>query len=519
MTPAETSPANPLHHHHRPASPPGGSGAHPTCRHPAELVAIDSARCGSPGRTRPQRTRRRRRARPAAAAPRAASAAGDQAERALVAAAPRSFWTSQPGAPEPSPALTGNEQADLAVVGGGFSGLWTALLARERDPGTDVVLLEANPAGWAASGRNGGFCSASLTHGIGNGLSRFPAEMPLLEKLGAQNLKEIAATVAAHHIDCDFALTGELDVATAPWQLEGLTEEAETARELGHQVTELDAAATRAEINSPAFLGGTWLHDTCAMVDPARLARGLRQACLDARVRFFEHSPVKSLRTDGPALALGTAHGRVRAGQVALATGAYPPLLRRVRNYFVPVYDYVLVTRPLTAAELDSVGWRHRQGAGDSGNQFHYFRPNADDRILWGGYDAVYFPGGTVGGGHDQRPQTFLALAEHFFATFPQLEDVIFEYAWGGAIDTCSRFFAFYGTAHRGRLAYACGHTGLGVGASRFGANMMLDLLAGQLTERTGLQLARARPVPFPPAPGRARGGPRPSRPGPWWSS
>src|ERR1700744_2882994 len=415
-------------------------------------------------------------------------AAQDHAERALAGARPRSFWTSQPGAPEPAGPLTGTQQAGLAVVGGGVSGLWTALRARERDPSADVVLIEASASGWAASGRNGGFCSSSLTHGIGNGLSRFPDEMPQLEKLGAQNLAEIGETVAAHGIDCDFAPVGELAVATAAWQLDGLTEEAEAARALGHEVTELDAAAVRAELDSPKFLGGTWYHDTCAMVDPARLARGLRQACLDAGVRFFEHTPVKSLRTDGGALALTTPYGRVRTGQVALATGAYPPLLRRMRNYFVPVYDYVLVTRPLTPAELDSVGWRNRQGAADSGNQFHYFRLTADNRILWGGYDALYFPGGTVGRGHDQRPATFTKLAEHFFATFPQLEDVTFEYQWGGAIDTCSRFFAFYGTACRGQLAYACGHTGLGVGASRFGANVMLDLLGGQPTERTSLQ-------------------------------
>src|ERR1700744_3169200 len=123
-------------------------------------------------------------------ADRAAEAARDRAQRALAGAQPRSFWTSQPGAPEPSPALTGAERADLVVVGGGFSGLWTALLARERDPSADVVLVEASTAGWAASGRNGGFCSASLTHGIGNGLSRFPDDMPRLEQLGAQNLKE-----------------------------------------------------------------------------------------------------------------------------------------------------------------------------------------------------------------------------------------------------------------------------------------------------------------------------------------
>jgi glycine/D-amino acid oxidase-like deaminating enzyme len=437
------------------------------------------------------------------AEPAAGPAAREHAQRALAGAQPRSFWTSQPGAPEPADALTGAQQADLVVVGGGFSGLWTALLARERDPSADVVLVEASTAGWAASGRNGGFCSASLTHGIGNGLSRFPDEMPQLETLGTQNLAEIGATVAAHGIDCDFAATGELAVATAPWQLDGLTEEARAARALGHKVTELDAAAVRAELNSPAFLGGTWFHDTCAMVDPARLARGLRQASLDAGVRIYEHTPVQSIRQHGAALALTTAYGQLRAGRVALATGAYPPLLRRIQNYFVPVYDYVLVTRPLSAAELASLGWRHRQGTADSGNQFHYFRLTADNRILWGGYDAVYFAGGTVSAGHDQRPQTFRRLAEHFFTTFPQLEDVAFEYAWGGAIDTCSRFFAFYGTACRGRLAYACGHTGLGVGASRFGANVMLDLLSGQPTERTSLELVRSRPVPFPPEPAR----------------
>ena len=167
-------------------------------------------------------------------------------------------------------------------------------------------MVEASTAGWAASGRNGGFCSASLTHGIGNGLSRFPDDMPRLEQLGAQNLDEIGATVAAHGIDCDFAMTGELAVATAPWQLDGLTEEAAAARALGHEVTELDAAGVRAELDSPAFLGGSWYRDTCAMVDPARLARGLRQACLDAGVRIYEHTPVRAMHADGAGIALTT---------------------------------------------------------------------------------------------------------------------------------------------------------------------------------------------------------------------
>ena len=176
-------------------------------------------------------------------------------------------------------------------------------------------------------------------------------------------------------------------------------------------------------------------------------------------------------------------------------------LIKRLRPYTVPVYDYVLVTEPLTAAQLASVGWRNRQGVSDSGNQFHYYRLTADNRILWGGYDAIYHFGRVSRTSYDQRPATFTRLAEHFFTTFPQLEGIGFSHRWGGAIDTCSRFCAFFGTAHRGRVAYALGYTGLGVGATRFGARVMLDLLSGERTELTELEMVRSKPLPFPPEP------------------
>jgi len=424
--------------------------------------------------------------------------------RSLANAAPRSFWLDGQDAPEPLPALAANVTADLAVVGGGFTGLWTALLARERDPARDVVLLEARTSGWAASGRNGGFCSASLTHGLGNGLERFPAEMPLLERLGAENLREIGETVAKHGIDCDFSLTGELNVATAPWQLDGLAEEAAAARAFGHDAEVLDATGIRAELDSPLFVGGLRYTGGTALVEPGRLAWGLRRACLEAGVRIYEHTPARSLADAGAGLLLTTPYGSVRAGQVALGTGAFRPLLRRIGNFVIPVYDYVLVTEPLSAAQLASLGWKDRRGAADLGNQFHYFRLTRDNRILWGGYDAVYFNGGRIRDEQNWRPATFAMLAGHFFATFPQLEGISFTHAWGGVIDTCSRFCAFFGTARRGKLAYAAGYTGLGVGASRFGAQVMLDLLEKADTERTRLALVRTKPVPFPPEPLRS---------------
>ncbi|MFD7905451.1 NAD(P)/FAD-dependent oxidoreductase [Kitasatospora sp. NPDC059747] len=426
--------------------------------------------------------------------------------RALSDARPTPFWLEDPGRPAAQPALVGDTVCDLLVVGGGYSGLWTALIAKERDPSLDVVLVEGQEVGWAASGRNGGFCAASLTHGFGNGLQRWPAELAQLERLGAANLDGIEDTLKRYGIDAEWERTGEIDIATQPHQVEELHEIAEAVRAHGLDLTVLDADALRAEVDSPTFLGGLWDREGVAMVHPAKLAWGLKEACLGQGVRIFEHTRATDLREYGSGTAVRTPYGRVFARRVALGTNAFPSLVRRVRPYVVPVYDYALMTEPLSAEQLAAIGWSGRQGLSDSANKFHYFRLTADNRILWGGYDAVYHYGGHVRHEYDQRPETFRTLAHNFFRCFPQLEGLRFTNAWGGAIDTCSRFSAFFDTAYGGRVAYAAGYTGLGVGATRFGAEVMLDLLAGERTERTSLEMVRRKPLPFPPEPVRWAG-------------
>ncbi|MCD9144031.1 NAD(P)/FAD-dependent oxidoreductase [Streptomyces albireticuli] len=427
--------------------------------------------------------------------------------KSLSDAAPRPYWLDDPGRPAALPALVGDERCELLVVGGGYSGLWTALLAKERDPARDVVLIEAQETGWAASGRNGGFCSSSLTHGWANGLSRWPQELAALERLGRRNLDAIEATVARHGIDCGFERTGEIDIATAPHQVAELREAADEVAGLGLPDYEyLDQDALRAEVDSPTFLAGLWDRTGVAMLHPARLAWGLKRACLDLGVRIYEHTPGTELSAQGPGVAVRTPYGRIFARHAALGTNAFPSLVKRVRPYIAPVYDYALMTEPLSPEQRDAVGWRRRQGLGDAANHFHYFRITPDHRILWGGYDIVHHYGGGVRSEYDHHPATYRKLAEHFFHCFPQLEGLRFTHNWGGAIDTCSRFSAFFGTAHGGRVAYALGYTGLGVGASRFGADVMLDLLAGERTERTELDMVRSRPLPFPPEPVRSMG-------------
>lgn len=425
--------------------------------------------------------------------------AGDSAIRhSLSTARSESFWIADVADTQRYPQLAVSGHYDLAVVGGGYTGLWSALLAVQRQPGIRVAVLEGHRVGWAASGRNGGFVEASLTHGEQNGLRRWPDEMDTLERLGMENLDAIEAAASELQLECDFERPGSLTVAVEDYQADILRAEPDSARS-----TFLDQDAIRGQVNSPTYLAGVHTKDTVALVHPAKLATGLARACTELGVDIFEDSPVASISgaRAGFPVRLGVASTNVTADRVILATNAFPSLLKRYRYHTVPVYDYVLVTEPLSVDQREAIGWRDRQGIADMSNQFHYYRLTADNRILWGGYDAIYHYGRKVDAQLEDRPATFRRLASHFLTTFPQLEGIRFSHRWAGVIDTSTRFCAFFGQASNGRIAYAAGFTGLGVGASRFAANVMLDRLSGQATELTELSMVKSVPMPFPPEP------------------
>lgn len=413
------------------------------------------------------------------------------------------FWMDNPDRPIPLPPLSETSSANLTVIGGGFTGLWTALLAKQQDPNRTVILLEGGEIGSGASGRNGGFMASSLTHSFQNGINRWPREIKKLIRLGHQNLDEIERTIREFKIQCDYNRSGEINVANEEYQVEELRDEAQHAPQYGEQVQFLDREEMRARVNSPTYLAGI-LDKSVAIVNPAQFAWGLKRACLELGVHIFENSPAIKLTDKGSHVIVETQQGKVNSQKVALATNAFPPLLRRLSHFIVPVYDYVLMTEPLSPSQRASIGWHGREGLSDYGNQFHYYRTTADGRILWGGYDAIYYPNNEINPRLENRPETFGKLAEHFFQNFPQLAGLSFTHAWGGVIDTSSRYTAFWGRSHKGKIAYSLGYTGLGVGASRFGANVMLDLLDGKSTERTELEMVKTRPFPFPPEPLRS---------------
>ena len=417
---------------------------------------------------------------------------------------PQLYWLDEdPLEPLPHPTLIGDATTDVCIVGAGYTGLWTALLAKEQNPDREVVVLEQRETGAGASGRNGGFCSYSLTHGFMNGYNRFKDEMAIIERMGRENLDGIEATIKRYGIDCNFEWNGELRVAIEEWQMESMVEEARLRNSFGDNVELLTSEQTQARVKSPLYKGSLWDPDGTALVDPARLVWGLERACIKLGVKIFENTHVEWLEPTKEGMTVHTPYGSVYAQKVALATNVYKSLIRSAHKYVIPIYDFQLVTEPLTPAQLESIGWKEREGLSDAGNQFHYYRMTKDNEILWGGYDAIYNFRGKVRQEYESDAQTYAHLAEAFLETFPQLKGSKFTHGWGGAIDTCSRFSPFWGKAYRGRVAYVMGYTGLGVGSTRFGAQVMLDLLDGVDNERTRLTMVRKKPLPFPPEPFR----------------
>jgi len=419
--------------------------------------------------------------------------------------APLSYWLRGERAVR-HPALTGSASADVVVVGAGFTGLWTALALTETDPALDVVVLDAETIAFGASGRNGGFCEASLTHGLANGIRHFPDELERLESEGLDNLRALVDFTRAHGIDCDLEETGTITLADQPHQADEFRAWVDEAAGYGEALVFLDRDRVRTEIHSPLWQAGLLrAPGRDVMLDPVKLCRGLARVATERGVRIHERTRADGLeRVAGGVVVSLAGGGSIRAGQVVVATSAYSGWLRRLRPLFVPVYDYALVSEQLTPDERASIGWAGRQGLSDANNQFHYFRLTADDRILWGGYDAIHYFGSRVGPDLDRRPATFAKLEAQFFRAFPQLEGLHFPYRWGGAIDTTTRFTVTFGQTMGGRVTYALGYTGLGVGASRWAGGVVRDFILRPDEDRLSLRLVSSPPIPVPPEPARS---------------
>ena len=418
-------------------------------------------------------------------------------------ARPVSVWLDRPGerpaerAPEQG--VVGRISTDLLVIGGGLTGLWAAVEA--AGSGRDVTVVEAGRLGGGASGKCGGFINASITHGIAHGHARWPAEMPAIVRLQQAVWDDTLDLLAAHGAADIVEPCGKFTVATRPNQLGELDASLEVLRSYGQTAQRLSREEMRCAVGSPSYLGGLFHANSNGLCDPVALLNALVGIASGRGARLVEHIRVTGLSDEGSSVVARFEGGSITAREVLLATNAAAPLRKRLRLQVIPVYDHVIATAPLTDSQWSVIGWASRRGITDAGNQFHYYRPTPDGRVLFGGWDATYHFGGRVDEQLERRRATHRVLAQHLVQTFPALEGIEVTHAWGGPIDSTSRFTPTFGTAMGGKLGWSIGFTGLGVGASRFGAQVALDLLARHDTERTRLSMVRRSPIPFPPEP------------------
>ncbi len=416
------------------------------------------------------------------------------------------FWLADLPQRELHPPLTGEAFADVAIIGGGFTGLWTALFLKELAPEKEIVLLEAERIAYGASGRNAGQVSETFDHSHGLAIQHFgEEEAAKLARLARSNLDEMEAFLEHEAIDAEFARVGQICLALKAEHTREVDAALASARRLGiEDWRKLDLDETRETLGSPLPLCALFA-PKAATVHPAKLAEGLARIAGRRGVRIHERSPVLEIEAHSAGLRLAARGGTLRAQRGILATNAYSHLLApRLARRFLPLYDYVLTSAPLTAPQRASIRWQGRQGVTDFRSFFNYSRLTADNRVVWGTSEAVYHRGNSVGAEHDHAPAIYAALEASFARFFPALAGLAFPYRWGGPIAATSRFTPFFGSLHGGRLLYGLGYTGHGVGTTRLAGKLLAHLALGRPSDLAELALVRRPPVPYPPEPLRS---------------
>ncbi len=415
------------------------------------------------------------------------------------------YWLEGlPHAPRPS--LSGRVDADVAIVGGGFTALWTAHHLLEADRSLRVVILEAEEVGFGASGRNGGFAMTLLDMSLAHlRRNHGDAAARAAHVAVAESVEMIGATVAAEGIDCDWTHGGLMVVATNQGQLRRVRDDLEAADAMGLDgFRELGASEARAEVDSPTYLGAL-MEERCAVVQPAKLARGLADAVERRGATIFEATTARTIEEQGARVRIGTDGGEVVADQVVLASNAWARNLPWFSGKVVALYTYVLLTEPLSDEQWASVGWENRQGIEDKRNFVHYYRRTADGRILWGGRDGVIhaqLPGrSAIRPGYDRSRVVSSRLEATFRATFPQLAAVRFTHHWGGPVGITAKFLPQVGRLDGGRVHYGHGYNGHGVAPTHTVGRILAERVLGRTGPLDQLCFVDAEEPAFPPDP------------------
>ena len=422
----------------------------------------------------------------------------------------RSWWLREALAREEfagpdAPPLARDTNADVVILGGGYTGMWTAWFLLERDPGIDIVLLEQDICGGGPSGRNGGFCDGWWGHIVD--LIDTYGEADALELLMhvGRSPAEIGAWCAANDVDAWFRMGGDLAVATTPAHAGGWrrTLAAATRLGVGDEYQELTPEEVGARVRSPAFGQGMLMRDA-ANLQPARLARGLRNALLARGVRIFEGTTVTRFGFGTPAVA-ETAGGTVRAGDAVIALGAWATWWRTFKPHLTVRGSYMVVTEPIPD-RLEEIGWTGGENVRDLRSSVHYLRTTADGRIAMGLGGLQPDLARHIDPRYAYDEASVRRVADDLFRMFPELAGTRIDAGWGGPINVSGLAMPFFGTLEPGNVHYGLGYTGNGVGPSHLGGKICASLAAHADDGFTRLAVVTREPKRFPPEPLRSPG-------------
>jgi glycine/D-amino acid oxidase-like deaminating enzyme len=390
-----------------------------------------------------------------------------------------SFWhDTVPGSLEPTPSLDGDTEADVAIAGAGLTGMWTAYYLSATNPGLRIVLCEREIAGFGASGRNGGWCSAL-----------FPASLPKLERMAGresaiamyramqQTVDEVGKVAADEGIDCHWAKGGKVQFARSDAQMKRAKDEVDEARLYGFDEADMRllSASEAQQVSGMTDVLGAVFTPHCAAIHPARLARGLAAVLRARGVRIYEKIEVQRLRTGQ----LVTTTGTVKARHVIRATEGYSARLPGQERSVVPVYSLVVATAPLPDAVLEQVGLATRPTFSDLRHLIIYGQRTADGRLVFGGRGAPYHYGSAIEPSFDRVPTVFAALRRTLTELFPALQDVAITHTWGGPIGIARDWCASVGLDPTTGIGWAGGYVGDGLSTTNLAGRTLAHLITG----------------------------------------
>ena len=412
------------------------------------------------------------------------------------------WWDSLPDAlaGPVRPALEGSTTADVAVVGAGYTGLWTAYYLAKADPSLKVVVLEAETAGFGASGRNGGWASALFPTSLEKvaGSSSRAAAVALLEAM-FDTVDEVGRVTQDEGIDCHFRKGGTVALIRTPVQMERAKAEIADHRSWGfgpEHFALLSADEARALVGATDVLGATYSPD-CASIHPARLVRGLALAVERLGVTIHERTRVTAIE---PGM-VRTEHGDVRAPRVVRATEAWTAELPGHERDIAPVYSLVLATEPLPAAVWDEIGLRAGETFNDHRHLIIYGQRTTDDRFVFGGRGAPYHLGSKIKPEFDRQPAVFDELWRVLVELFPSVAPHAVTHTWGGPLGIPRDWYPSVGLDPATGIGWGGGYVGDGVASSNLAGRTLADLVRGQQTSRTALPWVNRRSPKWEPEP------------------